>query len=86
MAFTFGATSKPQKAVGANMVGSTYPELGQFTTKLAILKEWLLATQRCNSNTNLANKVDVISTAIESTHCDGALYHPQQKLQTYGLP
>ena len=49
-----GATSKPLKALGANMVEGY---------------------SKMYSNTNLANKVDVISTAIESTHCNGALYH-----------
>ena len=70
-----GATSKPLKALGANMVGSTYPGAWSIHYEVGDLEGMAAGYSKMYSNTNLANKVDVISTAIETTHCDGALYH-----------
>ena len=70
-----GATSKPLKALGANMVGSTYPGAWSIHYEVGDLEGMAAGYSKMYSNTTLANKVDVISTAIETTHCDGALYH-----------
>lgn len=57
------------------MVGSTYPGAWSIHYEVGDLEGMAEGYSKMYSNTNLANKVDVISTAIESTHCNGALYH-----------
>lgn len=70
-----GATSKPLKALNCNVVGSTYPGAWSIHYDVGDLKAMAAGYSKMYSNTCLENKVDVISTVLETTHCTGITYH-----------
>ena len=70
-----GATSKPLKALGANVVGSTYPGAWSIHYGIGDLEAMAEGYSKMYSNTSLENKVDIISSVIEDTYCDGITYH-----------
>lgn len=68
-------TYKALKALGMNMVGSTYPGAWSIHYEVGDFDAMADGYCRMYSNTCLDNKVDVISKVIENTNCTGILYH-----------
>ena len=58
-----------------NVVGSTYPGAWSIHYEVGDLEAMAAGYSKMYSNTCLENKVDVISTVLETTHCTGITYH-----------
>jgi len=68
-------TYKALKALGMNMVGSTYPSAWSIHYEPGDLKAMSAGYIGCYYNTSLDNRVDVVSSVMENTKCTGILYH-----------
>lgn len=68
-------TYKSLKALGANMVGSTYPGAWSIHYDIGNLDQMAAGYASMYSNTCLSHKVDVVSDVIKNTNCTGITYH-----------
>ena len=68
-------TYKALKALGTNMVGSTYPSAWSIHYEPGDLKAMAAGYIGCYYNTSLERRVDVLGGVMENTKCTGILYH-----------
>lgn len=78
-------TYKALKALGMNVVGSTYPGAWSIHYEVGDLGKMAEGYCKMYSNTCLDNKVKVISDVIKDTNCTGILYHLNRSCKLMGF-
>lgn len=68
-------TYKALKALGMNMVGSTYPSAWSTHYEVGDLRTMAKGYMSCIYNNGVQNRADVISGIMKNTNCTGILYH-----------
>ena len=68
-------TYKALKALGMNMVGSTYPSAWSTHYEVGNLEEMAKGYMKCIYNNGIEERANIIATIMENTNCNGILYH-----------